>query len=175
MIPDGDLLRSRVVAELSPALEDVFDRRLDGYARLSPRGALLASDDDRGIVTFEAGVPTLVYHAGTDRGGPPAVADIGPPPYRFELYALDADALELPHRDDTLSVPPGTVAERLAGDPELATRIREAATDDGNDADQGALETFLDDEATVAAIRQSAREDALERADQWGFADAIGE
>lgn len=174
MIPDGNLIRSRVVTELSPALEDAFERELDGYARLSPRGALLAPDEDRGIITFENGVPTIVYHAGTDRGGPPALADIGSPPYQLELYALDVESLELPHRVETLSVSPGTVAERLANDSELADRIRKRATGDGR-PDPDSVEAFLEDETAVNAIRQSAREDALERADEWGFADAVSE
>lgn len=174
MIPDGDLLRSRVVTDLSPALEDVFERKLDGYARLSPRDMLLASEEESGIITFENGVSTVVYHAGTDRGGPPAIDDIGSPPYQFELYALDADALEFPHRVETLSVAPGTVAERLAGDPDLASRIRTRATEDERD-DPDSVEAFLEDETAVNAIRQSARENALERADEWGFEDAVGE
>jgi hypothetical protein len=171
MIPDGELLRSRVVTSLSPALEDVLERRLDGYALLSPQDALLGAGEDRGVITFEAGVPTLVYHAGTDRGGPPAIADIGSPPFLFELYALDADALEFPHRTDALRVPPGAVAERLADDGDLAARIRERADDDPEGTD--AVEAFLDDEAAVSELRRSAREDAAERADEWGFSDAI--
>lgn len=172
MIPDGELLRSRVVTALSPTLEDALDRGLDGYAVLSPRDALLDADDERGVLTFEDGVPTLAYHTGTDRGGPPALADIGPPPYQLELYALDAEALELPHRTETLRVPPGTVAERLAANGELAARIRGAADDDGR-SDTDTVESFLENEAAVADIREAARENALERADEWGFSDAI--
>ena len=172
MIPDGELLRSRVVTGLSATLEDALDRELDGYAVLSPRNALLDADDERGVVTFEDGVPTLAYHTGTDRGGPPALADIGSPPYQLELYALDAGALELPHRTGTLRVPPGAVAERLAADGELAARVREAAAgDDRPEADT--VESFLEDEAAVDDIRDAARENALERADEWGFSDAI--
>lgn len=174
MIPDGNLIRSRVVTELSPSLEDALERELDGYARLSPRDTLLAPNEDRGIITFENGVPTIVYHAGTDRGGPPALADIGSPPYQLELYALDVESLELPHRVETLSVSPGTVAEQLANDSELADRIRKRATGDER-ADPDSVEAFLEDETAVNAIRQSAREDALERADEWGFADAVSE
>lgn len=176
MIPDGELLRSRVVTSLSPALEDVLDRRLDGYALLSPRDSLLGSGDETGVVTFEAGIATLVYHTGTDRGGPAALADVGPPPYRFELYALDADALELPHRTESLQVRPGTVADRLVSDPELAERIRNAAGVDGNGrADVDAVEAFLEDDAAVAEIREAARTEARERADEWGLSDALQE
>ena len=82
MIPEGELLRSRVVTDLAPALEDALDRRLDGYAVLAPRDVLLDDADDRGVLTFEGGVPALAYHAGTDRGGPPALADVGAGPHR---------------------------------------------------------------------------------------------
>jgi hypothetical protein len=175
MIPDGELLRSRVVTALAPALSDVLDRRLDGYALLSSRDALLGGDEERGVITFEAGVPVLAYHSRTDRGGPPALDDIGAPPYRFELYALEADALELPHRTDELRVAPGSVAERLAGDPALAGRTRELAGDVLEERSEDTVEAFLEDEAAIADIRRSAREEALDRADEWDFADAVGE
>lgn len=175
MIPDGELLRSRVVADLSPALGDALERELDGYALLSPRDALLDADDERGVITFEAGIAALAYHTGTDRGGPTALADIGPPPYRFELYALDAEELDIPHRSESLRIPPGAAAERLADDPELASRVREAATDDSEErAGIDAVEAFLEDEAAVEDIRETARETARERADEWGFSDAVG-
>jgi hypothetical protein len=175
MIPDGDLLRSRVVTDLAPALEDALDRRLDGYAVLAPRAALLGgADADRGVLTFETGVPTLAYHAGTDRGGPAALADIGPGPYRLELYALDAAHLEVPHATESLRVPPGMAAERLAGDATLADRIRKTADGTATAADD-ALEAFLENEAAIADIRESARSEAETRAAEWGFEDAIDE
>jgi hypothetical protein len=171
MIPDGELLRSRVVTSLASPLEDVLERRLDGYAILSPQDALLGSADDRGVITFEAGIPALVYHAGTDRGGPPAIADIGSPPFLFELHALDADALELPHRTDALRVPPGSVAERLANDNDLAARIRSIVDDAPEQIDS--VESFLDDETAITELQRTAREDAEARADEWGLSDAI--
>ena len=172
MIPDGELLRSRVITELSPALEDALDRRLDGYALLSPRETLLGDADQSGVITFEEGVATLAYHAGTDRGGPPALSDIGPPPYQFELYALDADALELPHRNETLRVQPGTVAEQIANDDGLADRIRDIAADeDSSKSDLDTVAAFLEDERAISEIRETAREDARERADEWGFSN----
>lgn len=175
MIPDGELLRSRVLTALAPALADVLDRRLDGYALVSSRDALLGDDDETGIITFEAGVPMLTYHSGTDRGGPSALDDIGSSPYQFELYALDADALELPHRTDELRVSPGSVAERLAEDPALADRTREVAGELLGERSEDTVEAFLEDESAIEEIRQSAREDALDRADDWGFEEAIGE
>ena len=174
MIPDGELLRSRVVTTLTPALSDVLERRLDGYALLSSRDALLGNDDESGVITFEAGVPVLTYHSGTDRGGPPALEDIGSPPYQFELYALEADALEFPHRTDELRVPPGAVAERLADDPDLAARTREIASETSTaNVSEDTVEAFLENEAAIADIKRSAREEALNRADEWGLSDAL--
>ncbi|WP_299236391.1 hypothetical protein [Natronomonas sp.] len=174
MIPEGDLLRSRVLTALAPALSAVLERRLDGYALVASRDGLLGSDSERGVVTFEDGVPVLAYHSRTDRGGPQALDDIGAAPYRFDLYALDPDALELPHRNEDLRVGPGTVAERLAGDPALADRTRERAGTLDRDPDDG-LEAFLDDEAAIEGIKRSAREEATEKADAWGIEEAIEE
>jgi len=175
MIPDGDLLRARVVTDLSVPLEDALDRRLDGYAVLSARETLLSDGEDCGVVTFEDGVPVLAYHAGTDRGGPPALADIGAGPHRLELYALDAAHLSVPHTTDELRVPPGMAAERLAGDADLAARTRRVADEpDADGTDAGAVAAFLDDESAVEAIRESARAEAERRAEEWGFEDALG-
>jgi hypothetical protein len=174
MIPDGDLLRSRVVTELGSPLENALDRRLDGYAVLAPRETLLGDSEGSGVLTFESGIPTLAYHAGTERGGPPALADMGTGPFRLELYALDAERLEVPHAAGDLRIPPGMVAERLVGDSALADRTRALASTD-RDTDCGALEAFLDDEAAIEALRESAHEEAERRAKRWGFEDAISD
>ncbi len=175
MIPDGELLRSRVVSDLSSALEDVLERELDGYALLSPRDALLGTGEKRGVITFDSGIATLAYHTETDRGGPPALADLGSPPYELELYALEAEELDVPHRDETLRIPPGSAAERLADDSELAARVRDAAAGSDERAELDAVEAFLSDEEAVADIRAAAREDALDRADEWGLSEALEE
>ncbi len=172
MIPDGELLRARVVTDLAAPLEDALDRRLDGYAVLSPRETLLSDDDDGGVITFEDGIPALAYHAGTDRGGPPALADIGAGPHQLELYDLDPAHLTVPHTTDELRVPPGMPAERLAGAPDLADRTRRVA-DDPETADDGAVAAFLDDEDAIENIRETARAEAERRAEEWGFEDAI--
>jgi hypothetical protein len=175
MIPDGDLLRARVVTDLVAPLEDALDRRLDGYAVLSSRDAMLADDEDRGVITFEDGVPALAYHVGTDRGGPPALADIGAGPHRLELYHLDAAHLQVPHETDELRVPPGMAAERLAGDPDLADRARRVADDPSAPTADGALAAFLEDDDAIADIRETARAEAERRAEEWDFEAALEE
>jgi hypothetical protein len=175
MTAEGELLRSRIVTDLTPVLEDALDRRLDGYAVLAPRDALLGDATDRGVLTFEDGVPTLAYHAGTDRGGPPALADVGPGPYRVELYAVGDGTLDVLDGAGAteLRVPPGMPAERLSGDGALAERTRAASTSDHADDGRDALEAFLADEEGIAQIRESARTEAERRAEEWGFEDAI--
>ncbi|MFT4910297.1 MAG: hypothetical protein ACI9TI_001467, partial [Natronomonas sp.] len=87
-----------------------------------------------------------------------------------------ADALELPHRTETLRIPPGAAAERLADDAELAARIREAAADGNDDRTEiDAIEAFLENDAAISDIRAAAREDAHERAEQWGLSEALRE
>lgn len=177
-LPRGRLQRRRVVDDLGTALEDALDAELTGYARLESRDALLLSADGAGVVTFEAGVPVVAYHTGTDAGGPPALADVaGGAPYRLELFELDAEALAPVHDVTEFLVPPGMAAERLAGDPALADRTRAAApaersraVPDRRDSDQpGPVEAFLADEAKIEAIRERARREAERRADDWGF------
>lgn len=180
-LPDGRLVRSRVVTDPRTALVDALDRDLVGYAVLEPQGALLLDSDGAGVLTFEAGVPVVAYHTGTDRGGPSALADLAASgPYRLDLFAVPADALASVHAHEAFRVPPGMPADRLAGDKSLADRTREAAPDervgavavterDDGEREPGAVEAFLDDEAKIEAIREQAREEAAERAAEWGF------
>ncbi|WP_276280801.1 hypothetical protein [Halorussus caseinilyticus] len=177
-LPDGTLLRSRVESDPADPLETALDRALTGYAVFEPQGSLLLGGDDAraGVVAFEEGVPRFAYHTGTGRGGPAALADLAAPgPYDVELRDLSADEFAEYDRPD-LRVPPGLVADRLAGDPALAERTREAAppewTEDAADGDEGSLdavEAFLDDEEKIDAIRDRAREEARERASRWGL------
>ena len=182
-LPDGRLVRSRVVSDPRTVLVDALDRGLTGYAVLEPQGSLLLDDDGRGVLTFAEGVPVVAYHTGTERGGPPALADLAASgPYRLNLYAVRPGALDAAHDRASFRVPPGMAADRLAGDQSLADRTRELAPEDwtterthdaasSGERSVGAVEAFLDDERKIEAIREEARAEARERAEEWGFGD----
>jgi hypothetical protein len=174
-LPRGRLVRSRVVADPATVLSDALDRALTGYAVLEPQEAVLLDGDAHGVLTFDDGVPVVAYHSGTDRGGPPALADLAQPgPYAAELYELAAADLASVNEAQDLRVPPGTPAERLGGKPELADRTRATASDDRTDA--GGVDpvvSFLEDDEKVAAIREQAREEAQQRAAEWGLDGAL--
>jgi len=184
-LPDGRLLRSRVVSDPRTVLVDALDRRVTGYAVLEPQGSLLLGDDGRGVLTFADGIPVVAYHTGSERGGPPALADLAASgPYRLNLYAVRSGALDAVHDRGAFRIPPGMAAERLVGDQSLADRTRELAPtdrtverthDDGSGGERsvGAVEAFLDDERKIEAIREEARAEARERAEEWGF-DEVG-
>jgi len=176
-LPDGQLVRSRVESDPAVPLAAALDRSLTGYAVFEPQDALLLDDEGAGVVTFEDGVPRSATHTGTGAGGPDALADLAAPgPYDVELRELRGDALAALD-DPGRRVSPGLVADRLAGDPGLAERTRAAAPDAWtDDAESGgesgsldAVEAFLDDEQKVEAIRDRAREEAKERAAEWGL------
>jgi hypothetical protein len=172
----SDLTFARVVDDAAAALELALDRELTGYAELTPQDALLLDADGEGVVAFTDGVPTHVEHTGTGRGGSAALADLaGPGPLRVECYA--GDDAPIP-RTDRYAVAPGTPAEQLAGDDDLAARTRDAADHTGVDAgheaqdagdDLDAVEAFLADEEKVEAIKDRAAAEAERRAEEWGF------
>jgi hypothetical protein len=183
-LPRGRLDKSRVVTDPRDTLADVLDRELTGYAVFESQETLLLDGEGRGVITFTDGVPVLAYHTGTDRGGPPALADLAVPgPYHVSLYALDAADLESAHDAADLRVPPGMPAERLGGDPALADSTRrsapderlsstvddDAATPEDGATEQSAVEAFLDDTEKIEAIKDQARSEARERAQQWEF------
>lgn len=169
-----ELTFARVVDDAAAALDLALDRELTGHAILTPQEALLLDGDGEGVVAFTDGVPTHVHHTATGRGGSAALADLAPTgPLRVACYAGDDGGVP---RTDQYAVAPGTPAERLAGDDDLAERTRAAAreagiasTDSAGDLD--AVEAFLADEEKVEAIRDRAREEARERAEEWGFDD----
>jgi len=178
-LPQGRLRKSRVVTDPREPLAELLDRGVTGYAVFEPQDSLLLDADGRGVVTFNDGVPVVAYHTGTDRGGPPALADLAVPgPYHISVYELDGTDLATVHEVDELRVPPGMPAERLAGDPALADSTRRAApaerptgaeTESGDE--HGAVEAFLDDEEKIAAIQEQARQEAKQRAAEWGLND----
>lgn len=174
-LPRGQLVHSRVVEDATTALATALDSELTGYALLEPQNALLL-DGDAGVLTFEDGVPVLAYHAGTDRGGPEALADLAHPgPVRVELYRLPTDELRPAHEIEELRVPPEMPAEQLGGDSGLADRTRRnapASRFDGR-GNSNPVAAFLEDEEKIAAIREQAREEARQRADEWGLTDAL--
>ena len=180
-IPRGELLRSRVVANVGETLEAVLDRELTGYATLVPQETLLSAGDARGVLTFEAGVPVLAYNTATDRGGSAALASIAVPgPYRVELYAVARSKLAAAHDATALQVPPDAPATELADDPALAARTRDAAPAErqpdrngGDGGDDNAVAAFLADDDRIEAIRTQAREEARARATEWGLTEAL--
>lgn len=173
-LPHGSLLRKRVVAEPATALATALDREVTGYLRLSPQDALLFEAEGAGVVTLEEGVPVVAYHTGTDRGGPVALGDMAlPGPYGMALHELDAETLAPVHEAEDLRVSPGMPAKRLAGDPSLADRTRDAAPaarlEDAAGRQHSAVEAFLEDEEKIRSLKQRARTEARERAAEWGF------
>jgi hypothetical protein len=182
-IPRGELVRSRVVGSAAEPLRDALDRGLTGYLRLEPGDTVLLDDETTGVITVAEGVPVLAYEAATDRGGRAALDAVAAPgPYRAELHAVAPDAMADAHDepDPGLAVPPAAPADRLAGDPALVDRTREAAPDArladepaGPGPDAGGLEAFLADEERVAAVREEARAEARSRAAEWGLTDQL--
>lgn len=177
-IPRGRLRKSRVVTDPREPLADVLDRAVTGYAVFESQDSLLLDADGRGVVTFSDGVPVVAYHTGTDRGGPPALADLAiPGPYHVSVFELDAEELDPVHGVQDLRVPPGMPAERLAGDPALADSTRRAAppsrtaTTGDTEGDHGAVAAFLEDEEKIEAIQKQARKEAKARATEWGLSD----
>lgn len=175
-LPQGQLVRERVVADVGTVLWTALENELTGYARLESQDALLLDADGVGVLTFEDGIPMVAYHTGTDSAGADALADIAVAgPYRLELYELADDELTAVHESEQLRLSPELPANRLAGDPELVERTLTATPDERTveneeTADEdGAVEAFLDDEAKVASIQERAREQARERAKEWGF------
>jgi hypothetical protein len=176
-LPQGRLVRQRVVSDPGTALASALETELTGYARLESQDALLLDADGVGVLTFEDGVPTVAYHTGTDSAGEDALTDIAVAgPYRLQLYELAAESLAEIHATEELCVPPETPAQRLAGDPSLAERTREVAPETHPSADAAetadepsAVEAFLDDEEKIRAIQERARAEAKERATEWEF------
>jgi len=171
-LPDGSLVRERVVEDVGTVLTTALDAELTGYALLESQDALLLDADGVGVLTFTDGAPTVAYHTGTGSAGEDALADIAVAgPYRLKLYRVDATALTDVHDTEAFRVSPELPARRLAGDPQLAERTLSAASVERADTGENssAVEAFLDDEETITAIQNRARERASERAEEWNL------
>ena len=170
----GQLLHSKVVSDLGGVLERALDRAITGYATVEPQDVLLLDAEGVGVVAFEAGVPVAARHSGTGRVGREALAELSVPgPCRVELYERDRPVSFA--ADPAYRIPPGLPADRLVRNVDLANRTRSAAADRGigERTDGDALAAFLTDGERVDAIRREAREEARERAEQWGLEDAL--
>lgn len=176
-LPRGDLVRSRTATTPADVLARALDDGHTGYLVLEPADAVLGGDDAACVLTVAAGVPVLAYHTGTERGGTDALADLaGAGPYSGDCYAVDRAALDEAHEATDLAVPPGAPADRLADDPGLAARTREAAPADRVDdaaTAEDPVEAFLADEERLDAIRDRAREEARRKATEWGLSDEL--
>lgn len=174
-LPQGQLLRQRVLNTLETVLTGALDRDLTGYARLEPQETLLLSADRTGVITFTNGIPVAAYHTNPDATGTDALTEIASSgPYRLELYALDESALEQLHGSDAVRVPPGLPAELLGGEQKLVERTRDcapAAWVDRSESEHGldAVEAFLDDENRIETIQSRAQSEAESRADDWNL------
>ncbi|SFF89357.1 hypothetical protein SAMN04488063_0687 [Halopelagius inordinatus] len=177
-IPEGDLIRSRVVSDAGVTLSAALDGELTGYAVVEPQDALLLGEGGRAVLTFEGGVPVSAYDPSTDRGGSDALADFAVAgPYRVEVYELPASALEPAHRAEDLRVSPTEPADRLADDGTLVDRTRQATPEERleDEAEESAVAEFLADAERIESIREEAREEAAARAEEWGLTEQLEE
>jgi len=175
-LPEGRLLRKRVLKEVETVLSGALDRSLTGYARLEPQETLLLDGHGAGVLVFREGVPLAAYHTETDAGGESAVTEIASSgPCRLELYELDDGVVDRISESDPLRVGPTVPAKRLASDDTLLRRTRERAPDEriergeSEDSTLDAVESFLDDSDRIESIRDRARNEARSRAEDWGF------
>ena len=169
----GTVVYDRVVADAGAALATALDRSLTGYAVLEPQDTLLLDGDGTGVFAVREGAPVAAAHTGTGRRGADAVADAAVSgPYRVALYEHPPG----PDPDPDAAVDPGVPADILASDAALADRTRRAAPDDAAttaDESPDAVGAFLENEEKIESIRERAREEAADRAAEWGFEDAL--
>jgi len=173
MRPAGTVVYDRVVADAGAALSAALDRSLTGYAVLEPQDTLLLDEDGAGVFALRDGAPVAAAHTDTGRRGADAVADAAVSgPYRVTLHRHPPG----PDHDPAAAVDPGVPADILADDAALAERTRRVAPADAASpaADSpDAVGAFLENEEKIDAIRERAREEAAERAAEWGFEDAL--
>ena len=168
-LPSGQPCFDRVVMAVDEPLAEALDRELTGYGVIVPQAGLLGAGTGKGVIWFDSGIPCSARHTGTGRTGSEALADIAETgPYRVRLVdtALPETVRE------RASLAPGAPAERVAGDPDLAERTRQAAGGNStanSDGELDAVEAFLADEDKIEAIQQQAAAEARNRAAEWGF------
>jgi len=174
-LPEGELRDRRVVPDLGEPLADALEWAMTGYLRIESDGLLL----DRGgatILTFESGLPVAAAHTSHDSTGADALADAAVEGlYRLELRELPAEALPEFHDSDRARIPPVLPAQQFAGGSDLVARTRDAAPESrlgetaADEPGLAAVESFLENTDAISAIRDRARSEAHERADEWGF------
>lgn len=168
-LPAGQPCFDRVVMAVDEPLVEALNRELTGYGVIVPQAGLLGEGTGKGVLWFDGGIPCGARHTGTGRTDSEALADIAETgPYQVRL--VEAELPESVRERDSLA--PGGPAERVAGDPELAERTRQASTGDtveDPDAELDAVEAFLADEEKIAAIQEQAASEARKRAEEWGF------
>jgi len=174
-VPQGTLVRSRVVDDVADPLDRALDQKLTGYAVLEPGSSLLLGDEAAGLLTFEDGIPVVAYCETTDERGVDALAALAAPgPCSVDLYELSAEALDPVHQSPSFQVPPDAPARELAADPTLAERTRERAPEERQaEESASAVEAFLEDEERIAEIQEEARTEAKSRAAEWGLDDQL--
>lgn len=173
-LPEGHASFDRVVTELDVPLSAALDRSVTGYMEIVPQAALLLDASGSAVLWLDNGVPTHASHTGTGATGASVLADIAATgPFRVRIVSLDGSDLGARPGDATL--PPAAPAERLAGDDDLADRTRRRAGDQSlsssEDSGIDAVETFLQDDEKIRAIREHARAEAERKAEEWGFGD----
>lgn len=173
-ITEGQLERSQMVTDYGQVLSDLLDDELTGYSRIESGDSVVFETDGAGILTFESGVPVAAYHTADGMTGEAALEELSKiGPFYIEVYTVEATVLSSVHETAAVRVPPERPAEQLAGDPALAERTRAAASSDqlsrGRETDGEALLAFLNDEDRIEEIRQEAKEQAKQRAEQWNL------
>lgn len=166
--PAGQTRFDRVVMDVGDPLWEALEAALSGYGEVVPQAGLLGDGAGRCVLWFDRGVPVSAHHTGTGRTGSEALADIAETgPYQVRL--VETGSVE-PDRHGDLD--PAAPAEQVVGDPDLASRTREAADAPATGAaesDLDAVEAFLADEEKIEAIQKRAAMEARQRAEEWGL------
>jgi hypothetical protein len=174
-LPEGRTYTPGASTDLREPLDEALESAMTGYLRITSDGLLL---DEGGatVLTFEAGVPVAATHTERDTTGADALVDAAVEGvYWYELGKIPAEELPEFHDSDRARIPPVLPAEQFAGDSDLVARTRDVAPESRlqepatDEPGLAAVESFLEDADAISTIRDRARSEAHERADQWGF------